>query len=346
MRKLTTAGIAAIVAASIVAIGGTDPLFAQDKAKQDKERKGNPPKFIIGHDFQIRQGGKADFDKDTPKIGVEIYLHEETNAFVAISDVGALAVAPAAPVGMDKTCKWLTGHDMSARKAGEKDFTQKTKRFGFELYRDMATNRLLYVCETGSIALAPIPATLVTDKGPKWDHAFELKVRGINQSSFDNARKVGLEIYRDDNTSDLIYLSETGGIATSLAPASPSDPKTKNLPPKSAYGLELRVRAASELNWTEKTKKVGVEIYEDPYADNQLFYFTENGYVATAPNTGKFADLKNVTWKTAMVLRARKTGEKSFESATPFGVEVFIDNRTGNTIFISETGSIAVLPKQ
>ena len=52
-----------------------------------------------------------------------------------------------------------------------------------------------------------------------------------------------------------------------------------------------------------------------------------------------------VTWKSAMALGARKPGEKEFEKAQRFGIEVFEDNRTGNLIFVSETGSVAVLPK-
>ena len=40
-----------------------------------------------------------------------------------------------------------------------------------------------------------------------------------------------------------------------------------------------------------------------------------------------------------------KGGEKEFEKAKKYGIEVFEDNRTGNLIFLSETGAIAVLPK-
>ena len=35
-----------------------------------------------------------------------------------------------------------------------------------------------------------------------------------------------------------------------------------------------------------------------------------------------------------------------FEKAKKYGIEVFEDNRTGNLLFLSETGSIAVLPKE
>jgi hypothetical protein len=86
-------------------------------------------------------------------------------------------------------------------------------------------------------------------------------------------------------------------------------------------------------------------VFEDPNA-NVLFYITEAGAVATAPNTAKIpADARGVTWKSAMALRARKAGEKEFDKAKKYGIEVFEDNRTGNLIFIAENGSIAVLPK-
>ena len=52
-----------------------------------------------------------------------------------------------------------------------------------------------------------------------------------------------------------------------------------------------------------------------------------------------------MTWKSAIALKARKGGDKTFDTAKKYGIEVFQDNRTGNLIFICETGSIAVLPK-
>ena len=151
-------------------------------------------------------------------------------------------------------------------------------------------------------------------------------------------------MFKDENTGGLIYITETGAIATAAAPATAPDPK-KPAPPKTQYGLLLRVRGADESDFTDKTKQVSLEVFEDPNA-NVLFYLTEAGFVATAPYTGKFVpDAKGVTWKSAMALRARKVGEPDFPKAKKYGIEVFEDNRTGNLIFISETGSIAVLPK-
>jgi len=337
----TTAGLVALAAGLVGSFGLPNLVEAGQPSKDDKAA----PKFLYGHDLRVRAGGKKDFTPETPKIGVEVFEDEATHAIIGISQSGAITVAPAVPIGMDRSCKWLTAHDLSARKAGESEFTDKTKKYGVELFRDMGSNRLLYACETASIAFAPIPGTLITTAGPKWHHALEPKVRSPEQTTFENARKFGMEVFKDENTGGLIYIvAETGAIATAPAPASAPDPK-KISPPQTRYGLLLRIRSANESDFTDKTKKIGVEVFEDPNA-NVLFYITEAGYVATAPNPGKFPpDAKSVKWMGAMALKARKGGDKTFDTAKKYGIEVFQDNRTGNLIFICESGSIAVLPK-
>lgn len=342
MLKPIFAGLAAVAAGLVVAAGAPDRAAAQPP----KGDKAPPPKYLYGHDLRVRPGGVKDFDSKTPRVGVEVFQDESIGTTIGITETGSIAVFPNGPVGADKTCKWLTAHDLKVRKAGEADFTQKTKMWGVELFRDLGSNRLLYVCESGSLAFAPVPGSLASDKGPKWHHGLEPKVREPEQDTFDKARKVGMEVFKDENTGGLIYATETGSIATAPAPASPPDPK-KIAPPKPAYGLILRVRGADEADFGEKTKKLVVEVFEDPNA-NVLFYLTETGHVAAVPNPGKFADVKGpgaVTWKTAMNLRARKGGEKEFDKAKKYGIEVFQDNRTGFLILVCETGSIAVLTK-
>jgi hypothetical protein len=341
MRTRIAVGLAVVAAGLVALAGGTGRVAAQDKSKTA------PPKHLYGHDLKVRPGGERDWPKAL-KVGVELFHDEATKAIVAISDVGSISVAKApvgaAAVGADKTCKWLTAHDLNCRKAGEADFTQKTKKWGVELFQDRGTNQLLYACESGSVALAPVPPGLVTEKGPRLHHGLEPRVRAPEQSEFTNAKKFGMEVFKDENTGGLIYITETGAIATAPAPAAAPDPK-KPLPPKTQYGLLLRVRAGDETDFTDKTKQVSLEVFEDPNA-NVLFYLTEAGFVATAPFGGKFApEAKGVTWKGAMALRARKAGEPEFPKARKYSIEVFEDNRTGNLIFICETGSIAVLPK-
>jgi hypothetical protein len=337
MRKCFALLLSAL-SAGLIGSFGSSPASAQP------DKDAGAPKFLYGHDLRVRQGGKKDFTPETPKIGVEVFHDEATKAIVAISEKGSIAVGPAIPIAADRSCKWLTAHDLAARKAGEAEFTERTKKFGVELFRDMGSNRLLYACESASIAFAPITGSLVTDRGPKWHHALEPRVRSPEQTSFDTAKKFGLEIFKDENTGGLIYIvAETGAIATAPAPASAPDPK-KIAPPATRYGLVLRVRGANEPDFTEKTRKMGVEVFEDPNA-NVLFYITDAGFVATAPNPGKLPETRGVTWKSAMALKARKGGDKTFDMARKYGIEVFLDNRTGNLIFVSETGAIAVLPK-
>lgn len=339
VRKSIAAGFAVFAALLILSVGSGEPIVAQEKDKRDK------PNFLFGQEFRVRKGGKSDFNKDTPRIGVEFYRDEAANAVIAISETGAISVIPAGQIGMDHSCKWLAAHDLGARKVGEIDFTAKTKKYGVELFRYLGANRLVYICESGSVALAPVPGGLVTDKGPKWHHSFEPRLRGPDQREFNNAKKISVEVFRDENTGGLIYITDTGAIATGVAPATAPDPNN-NPPPKIAYGWTLRIRGADEPDFSEKTKRMGVEIFEDVNANNQLLYISETGYIATAPNPGKLADNKGMTWKPSMTLKVRKIGEKEFKDAKKVGIEVFVDNRTGNTIFINDIGSIAVLPKQ
>lgn len=340
MRTRIAAGLAVFMAVLSVLTGGSsNPAGAQDKTKTI------PPTHLYGHDLKVRPGGEREWT-NALKIGVEFFRDDATKTIIAISDTGSIAVtrAPVGALGKMEKPDWLTAHDLACRKAGEVEFTQKTKKFGVELFRDRPTNTLLYVCESGSLVLASVPGGLVTDKEPKWHHALEPKVRAPEQDKFDTAKKFGMEIFKDENTGGLIYVTETGGIAPAAAPGEAVDPK-KLQPPKTMYGLVLRVRGAAETEFTEKTKKMGVEVFEDPNS-KATFYITEAGFVATAPKAGKIPDdAKGVTWKSAMALGARKAGEKLFDTAKKYGIEVFEDNRTGNLIFISETGSIAVLPK-
>lgn len=51
-------------------------------------------------------------------------------------------------------------------------------------------------------------------KGPKWQYGLGTRVRGGNEADFNkDTKKVGIEVYRDENNGCLIYVSETGSIA-------------------------------------------------------------------------------------------------------------------------------------
>jgi hypothetical protein len=55
-------------------------------------------------------------------------------------------------------------------------------------------------------------------KEPKWLYGLGLKVRKGTESEFTkDTKKIGLEVFRDENNNNLIYITEAGAIA--VAPA-------------------------------------------------------------------------------------------------------------------------------
>jgi hypothetical protein len=47
------------------------------------------------------------------------------------------------------------GFELRVRRAGEAKFTKDTKTFGIEVFRDENNGNLVYISETGSIAVVP-----------------------------------------------------------------------------------------------------------------------------------------------------------------------------------------------
>jgi hypothetical protein len=232
------------------------------------------------------------------------------------------------------------------RKADEEKFTKETFNLGVEMFKDGVTGKLLYLSERKGVAFADVPAAPFGEgKNPLWQYGLILKARKSDEPAFGkDTRKFGLDVYKDDNTGGLVYAIEDGGLATGgPAPAKAPD-ADKVIAPKGLYGLIVRVRKADEANFTEKTKKFGLEVYKDENS-GQLIYLSETGSVAVVPPPAKMTDKAGVTWKHALVIKARPVGV-DFAKAPKYGIEVIEDNNTGHLIYISETGSIAVLPKK
>lgn len=60
---------------------------------QDTQVKG--PKWQYGLGTRVRMGNEADFNKDTKKVGIEVYKDENTGYLIYVSDAGSIAVVPA-----------------------------------------------------------------------------------------------------------------------------------------------------------------------------------------------------------------------------------------------------------
>jgi hypothetical protein len=67
----------------------------------------------------------------------------------------------------------------------------------------------------GSLVAPHLPFVYAQDtKSPKWLHGLDLRVRKGGVPDFDkDTRKYGIEVFRDDNNNNLVYISETGSIA-------------------------------------------------------------------------------------------------------------------------------------
>jgi hypothetical protein len=54
-----------------------------------------------------------------------------------------------------KAPTWMHGFNVKSRKFNEYDFNKDTKKYGIEVYKDEENGNIIYVSETGSIAVLP-----------------------------------------------------------------------------------------------------------------------------------------------------------------------------------------------
>ena len=73
---------------------------------------------------------------------------------------------------------------------------------------------MIYIDETGAFAVLPAgnlgPAA--KPKPPTWLWGLDLKARTGGTDDFDKARKFGVEIFKDENAPNLVYIDETGAL--------------------------------------------------------------------------------------------------------------------------------------
>ena len=181
------------------------------------------PKWLHSVDLSVRKGGVKEW-KGAAKFGVEVYRDGNTGNLIFISETGQIAVSPeATPVkGDGKAPEWLHGLDLSCRKHDEKSFTKDTQKFGVEVFHDATTAHYLFICETGTIAVAPAPkevkAPTPNVKEPRWTHGLNVKARAFGEKDFSDKTKVyGAEVFGDDNVGVMLYVCETGAIAAAPA---------------------------------------------------------------------------------------------------------------------------------
>jgi hypothetical protein len=316
----------------------SEPAFGQSS---------KAPEWTHGLELKARKSDEKDFSDKTRGFGGEAYLNRDPAVLLYVTETGAVTTLPGAGITPPKEVKgpkWLSGMNLSARKAGEKDFTDATKKYGVEVFQDENTGTRIYISETGSVAAVRGGTAGASTAGPKHQYGYDLRVRKGTEGDFTPAtKKYGVEVFRDEAGGTLIYISETGALA--VVPAGTIAGAGVAKKPDWLFGLNIPVRKAGEKEF-DNARKWGVEVFKDDKAGN-LIYIGENGDLAVVP-VGNFkgADpVKNAVWLGAAEVRVRRVGEQSFEKAKKWGIEMFRDENTGNIITITEAGVPAVTGK-
>lgn len=299
-------------------------------------------------DLAVRKYGEAEFSKQTQKFGVEAFKDDNNGLAVYVSEKGGLAVSEGfqgvkAPAG-NKGPDWLTGLDLPTRRAGQKEFTKDTKVHCLEVFRDPNIDTWLFISDSAEVAASRAKGRASGGaRAPKWSHSFDVSCRKGGIKDWKGAAKFGIEVYRDDNTSDLIYLcGESGAIAVIPAEGEVSgDGKA----PEWLHGLDLSCRRATEASFSKDTARLGVEVYRDEAAGNLLF-ISENGSLAVvrarAGLKAPTANVREPRWSHGLNVKCRAYGEKEFSDKTRvFGIEVFRDDNVGAILYVNELGKIS-----
>jgi hypothetical protein len=240
-----------------------------------------------------------------------------------------------------KDPEWKHGMKLRVRTADEKDFSKDTKQLGLEAFRDENSGNLIYITENKTIAAGPVGTGDDKPKAPEWRHAMKLKVRKAGDIGWDKANKYGVEVFKDENSGNLIYICETGSIA--IVPGAGGAAPGTSKAPAFTHGMEVQVRKAGEKDFNKETKKYGIEVFKDEN-NNNLVYISETGSIAVVTGVDTKGE-KGPEFLHGMEMPVRKAGEKEFtKDTTRYGVEVFHDVNNGNLIYIAQTGDIAVIP--
>jgi hypothetical protein len=245
-----------------------------------------------------------------------------------------------------KELQWTHAFDLSCRRFGELDFSKDTQKYGVEAFKDNNNGLGLYISQVGSLAAGSGFQDLkvpLDSKGPEWITGLDLPARKAGEEKFENAKVHSMEVFRDPNTNNWIYITEKGYLAVAPVKGKPSGSDRK---PKWTHSVDLRVRKGGVKDWKEATK-FGIEVYRDNTTGN-LIYISETGAIAVLPDAGDTnpgPEGKAPEWLHGLDLACRKHDEPSFTKDTrKFGVEVFLDTNNGNLMLLGETGNLAVIP--
>jgi hypothetical protein len=233
------------------------------------------PAVQHGFDLEVRP---ADEKAKKPKFDVECLLDESGN-LIYVSNVGSVSVVPAryATVnkGEAKPHKLLSGLNVKVRKPGVSEFEAKTtKEYGIDLFVDENNQNVIYLSETGSIAV--VPGILEVKDGQQkitWRYGMDVTVRQAQQEV---GKTLAIEVYEYGPQGSMIYVLENGSIA--VVPGKLADFGTGNSTGVWKRGFDLSARTHKEKEHTRKSA-LGCEVFKDENNGN-LLYLNEKGHLA------------------------------------------------------------------
>jgi hypothetical protein len=247
---------------------------------------------------------------------------------------------------------WSHAFDLKCRNSTQPKFDKDTKTFGIEVFRDDNNGRGLYIVDTGVIGAVhdfqDFKGPNAKSRAPAWLHGLDLKVRPAGVEDFAKAKVFGLEVFRDENNDNWIYISDVGAIGIAKGKRAGKAPTEAPKAPRWVHGIDVKVRKGGDKNFDKETKVWSIEVFLDENNGN-LIYICENGDLAIVPGSQDAVAptpmAKAPEWLHGLDLKVRKGGQQDFDPMTKtFGLEVFRDENNGNLLYISETGSISVVP--
>src|SRR5262249_13698988 len=142
---------------------------------------------------------------------------ENNGNLVYITETGALAVVSGVKqptIDKVKAPDWKHAMDVKVRRSDETEFKADTKKYGIEVYSDENNGCLLYITETGSLAvLSGVKGADGKSKEPTWKHGMAIAARKTGQEEFKDAKKYGVEVYTDENNGSTFYITEIGTLS-------------------------------------------------------------------------------------------------------------------------------------
>src|SRR5438132_2262190 len=128
-------------------------------------------------------------------------------------------------------------------------------------------------------------------------------------------------------------------LLSSFVASSAQDGKSK--PPTIRYGLTLKYRKAGEDDF-KATQKYALECFQEEETGNGLYISQTGALCVLSKGLFKAGDgkEKGPLSQHGFEITVRKADDKTAK----FGVECFLDENNKNLIYISETGSVGVVP--